>query len=669
NTSSIVLNTGELASKSTPVADRIALLARTGIVDGEAVWQIDIGLMYTWTNTQGVDNGGTIINVGAGSWVASYSGTMNAKWFGVIGDGIADDTVALQAAIDAAANRVLYIPKGTYYITASLVIPDFTTIKGDSYYWDWNGTVFKGATGINIIDVPTAEIKAVILDGITFSGTNCIGINSDTYYATTWKIQNCSFSQGLTKGVNGFFLGALVDSNYFGIAYGGETLSGTFQGIKWQWQKTPTFQMVNSNTITRNRFEYGADTEGVLFIDGAYGCNITSNIFQQNVGSCVVHLGGIAAGSFNNNYFEANTVTHIAEVTRDNVDTQRRVQMDFSQNFIYSSADAITAIILVGPDGIVFNNNYVIGDGTTYYITEDDFSLGNYDVRLTQAVGNELSAGYNNARPKIDILNSSERLSDGYSYLGRIESNNPLGTVSDFAMSMQLVGSSAWEGTLLQLQNSTTKTTTAGKTSGKIEFHNGEWLETWIHGKTGSTSTNSTLLLGAGGLDIVKVGRNYLVPQTDNVTSLGTSGNRWTVVYAASGTINTSDDREKTYIDITETEKEVALELKANMKKFKMNEAIELKGEADARIHFGASAQTIKSIFEKHGLVAEEYAILCYDEWDAEYEQVIDTPEKVSDNGDILQEATYKNGALIKEAGNRYGLRYEELLSFILGAL
>lgn len=162
---------------------------------------------------------------------------------------------------------------------------------------------------------------------------------------------------------------------------------------------------------------------------------------------------------------------------------------------------------------------------------------------------------------------------------------------------------------------------------------------------------------------------SHLSPIADNAYSLGGSANRWSVVYAGSGTINTSDDREKTYRDISEVEMLVAKELKGLMKSFKFNDSIEEKGIDKARIHYGTSAQSIKSTFEKYGLVAEDYAILCHDEWEAEYEQVIDAEAELDEEGNVIKEATYKNGDLIRDAGDRYGIRYEELLCFIISAM
>lgn len=73
-----------------------------------------------------------------------------------------------------------------------------------------------------------------------------------------------------------------------------------------------------------------------------------------------------------------------------------------------------------------------------------------------------------------------------------------------------------------------------------------------------------------------------------------------------------------------------------------------------ARIHFGTSAQTVKSIFEKYGLNGFDYAILCYDEWEEQ-------EEETDEEGIITQP--------YRPSGNRYGIRYEELLCFIISAM
>jgi hypothetical protein len=139
-----------------------------------------------------------------------------------------------------------------------------------------------------------------------------------------------------------------------------------------------------------------------------------------------------------------------------------------------------------------------------------------------------------------------------------------------------------------------------------------------------------------------------LTPETDNSYNVGNSGLRWGTIYAATGTINTSDEREKTEIlPLSSAEKAAALEIKNALGSFRFKDAIEQKG-SKARTHFGAGAQTVANILRKHGLDPDQYAFFCYDEW---------------------EEVTDEDGNVIVEAGSRYGLRYEELMCFILAAL
>ena len=158
-------------------------------------------------------------------------------------------------------------------------------------------------------------------------------------------------------------------------------------------------------------------------------------------------------------------------------------------------------------------------------------------------------------------------------------------------------------------------------------------------------------------------------PISDDARSLGGAGTRWSVVYAGTGAINTSDAREKQQIrTLSEQEKAVAIRLKGLLRAFKFNDAVAEKGD-DARIHFGVIAQDVKAAFEAEGLVAEQYALLCYDEWEETPEKWYEWEDEFDEAGKLVRSAGRELMHEYRSAGNRYGVRYEELLAFVIAAL
>jgi hypothetical protein len=210
---------------------------------------------------------------------------------------------------------------------------------------------------------------------------------------------------------------------------------------------------------------------------------------------------------------------------------------------------------------------------------------------------------------------------------------------------------------------------------------------------------------GGAGIYVATSSRFAPAISQDNTKALGGPDRRFSEVFAGTGTINTSDERLKEQVtDLSDAERRVALACRGLIKKYKWRDAVISKG-ADARWHFGIIAQELMAAFAAEGLDAMDYGVLCYDEWEARpeqvlttrslkepavYEQVLVAPERAQmvevDPGVFEQEiqpAEYRDGTMISPAtyeetttvipavaaGNRYGVRYDELSVFILSAL
>jgi hypothetical protein len=172
----------------------------------------------------------------------------------------------------------------------------------------------------------------------------------------------------------------------------------------------------------------------------------------------------------------------------------------------------------------------------------------------------------------------------------------------------------------------------------------------------------------------------------DGAIDLGHSSVRFEDIYATNGTIQTSDRNEKQDIEVlSDAETRVAQACKGLLRKFRWQDAVAEKGD-DARIHFGIIAQDLQDAFAAEGLDAGRYAMFISSTWwetQTEVPAVEAVAEVLDDDGNVVTEAveakdaytrtdTYETQAEAPEGATertRLGVRYPELLAFIIGAM
>lgn len=152
------------------------------------------------------------------------------------------------------------------------------------------------------------------------------------------------------------------------------------------------------------------------------------------------------------------------------------------------------------------------------------------------------------------------------------------------------------------------------------------------------------------------------IPMVDNSYLLGRAAFRWGTIYAGTGTINTSDAREKTpVVKLTAKEIAVGLALSEEIGTYNWLAMVQDKG-ADARSHFGMTVQRAIEIFKANGLDAFEYGAVCYDKWEASLET---RPAVLDADGNELEPAVTIN----YPKGDRYSFRPDEITYLMVGAI
>jgi hypothetical protein len=164
---------------SRDILQATTVLVAQGSANAHTAWQIAtadpvVGSAMSFTPA-GMSDASTVAYTPAGA--GAVATTVQAKLregrsvkdFGAVGDGVANDTAEIQAAVDALADgESLYFPKGTYLITTTITINKPITLHGDG-----QGTILKftGCNGLTITH-DGAALDANVVRNMSLVTTN-----------------------------------------------------------------------------------------------------------------------------------------------------------------------------------------------------------------------------------------------------------------------------------------------------------------------------------------------------------------------------------------------------------------------------------------------------------------------------------------------------------------
>lgn len=235
---------------------------------------------------------------------------VNVLDFGAVGDNIADDTAAIQAAIDAVAasgGGYVFFPTGTYKLTDALVVDTGIYTRGIILFGEGRNTILNQVgTNKDAVHFGTTQFlqNSGIRDmQIVCSATSGHCINF-VYGCTTCFVTNVDMGQNNPSK-------SILYGNY--TSFGGGVYDTKFSGGSWYLAETSTAPGVaftaNGTIFNENIFEnlrcYNAKTLQFFYISTTTTPDIwLINNTWKNINFEICNGGGIYFDSFKNCTFQ-----------------------------------------------------------------------------------------------------------------------------------------------------------------------------------------------------------------------------------------------------------------------------------------------------------------------------------------------------------------------------
>ena len=335
---------------------------------------------------------GTPVTLSLQSWLDQFASVLD---FGAVGDGITDDTAAINRAlyqlfcreVNPQIRRSLFFPAGVYRVTGSINIPPYATLYGEGIdnsviVMDADVTDYVARTadslqniGVDIGNAGATPPEYITINNMGFTHSNNEGSVFLVQDATNCRFQNVGFRGTSTQadlesdangsiGVSFASTASLVCEQ---ITFDGCIFSGLVWGINTN-EETKAVMISNGqfNTLYRGIvLGTAAVTNG-----GPTGTRIVGNMFDN------IYAEGIIFGS--NLVLAINASGH-------------NIFYDVGNHFTGSTGTPATSII-----SILSNNNISISDlferTDTFATTYPRINLNN-TVSIATTNGSQLAMG------------------------------------------------------------------------------------------------------------------------------------------------------------------------------------------------------------------------------------------------------------------------------------